>query len=115
MKLELLSDKQVLKILGERFEAYRRAQSLQDQDIFDKGGVKKDALANFKKGRNISLLNFIKILRGGGLLGFLEPLIPEVETFSPIHEIKTNKKKPPARIHKKSDSQDKKFQWGDEE
>ncbi|HMQ10639.1 MAG TPA: transcriptional regulator, XRE family protein [Oligoflexia bacterium] len=115
MNLELLSDQQILKILGERFEDYRRVQQMQDQDIFKRGGVKKDALASFKKGRNISLLNFIKILRGAGLLSHLETMIPENEKFSPINEIENKSKEHPARIHKKKNKKEPTFHWGDEQ
>lgn len=115
MNLELLSDQQILKTLGERFEYYRRVQQMQDQDIFKNGGVKKDALASFKKGRNVSLLNFIKILRGAGLLSHLETIIPENQNFSPIEEIESKSNKHPARVHKKKSKKDKTFQWGDEQ
>src|SRR5262245_43056207 len=82
--LEFLSDFQILAELGRRYEDHRRASRLPDQDIFATGGVKKDALAHFKKGKNVSLLTFIKILRGARLLGDLDRLLRPIDSFSPM-------------------------------
>lgn len=109
----MLSDQQVVEELGERFEAYRLASGLADRDIFARGGVKKDALASFKKGQNISLLNFIRILRGVGRLDALAQLFPDVETFSPVASVLREPAHKRSRIRKKSKST-KLFKWGDE-
>ncbi|MFN0062211.1 MAG: hypothetical protein ACKVPX_06820 [Myxococcaceae bacterium] len=110
--LDLLSDEQVLEELGRRFEDHRQVSRIPDQQIFDAGGAKKDALAHFKKGQNISLLSFIRILRGAGLLGELDRLLRPVDTFSPIALVK-QKRRIPKRIRNKKTKAGS-FAWGDE-
>ena len=111
--LKLLSDEQILAELGRRFEAHRLTSRIPDKEIFETGGVKKDALAHFKKGRNISLLNFIKILRGAGLLSDLERLIPETDEFSPSDLVSDSLHSRPKRI-RNSGKKLERFRWGDE-
>ena len=75
MSEELMSDTQILQMLGERYEEFRLHRQLQDKDVMNAGGVTKDAINKFKnKGGNITLLNFIKILRGTGQLEALSHL-----------------------------------------
>ncbi|MCM2282863.1 MAG: hypothetical protein NDI61_13570 [Bdellovibrionaceae bacterium] len=111
--LSLLSDEQLLAELGRRLERIRVARRIQDQEIFGKGGVKKDALAHFKKGKNISLINFIRILRGVGLLSELEHLLPQPTLFSPLSLALAKEEKLPSRIRKKQ-KKVRNFKWGDE-
>jgi hypothetical protein len=109
----LLSNDQLLKELGRRFDLYRLGKRIPDQQIFETGGVTRQALANFKKGRNISFLNFIKILRGSDLLPALLQAIKPAERFSPLDFVQTSQARLPERIrtHKRKK---KKFKWGDE-
>lgn len=111
--LELLSNEQALRELGACFDRYRLAKRIPDKEIFEKGGATKQALAKFKKGRNISLLNFIKILRGADLLPALGKLIEASDPFSPLSFIEAQKIKTPTRIRKRR-SKSKEFKWGDE-
>jgi len=110
-----LSNEQILKELGRRLEACRLATGLSDRALFRAGGVKKDALAHFKKGRPVSLLNFIKILRGVKLLDPLESLIPEVDPESPLAQVSRAPSRRPRRIRKpKVRDVQAAFRWGDE-
>ncbi len=95
--LALLADEQILVELGRRFEQLRQERELADRDLFERGGVKKDALAAFKKGRNVSLLNVVKIMRGAGLLDELERLFP-VRDFSPLAELTGRSRQPRKRV-----------------
>ena len=111
--LELLSDEQILAEIGRRFESRRLASRMPDKEIFRKGGVKKDALANFKKGRNISFLNFIKILRGAGMLSEMDRLFPAADDFSPMELVSGPGPGSPKRI-RSTDKKSRNFRWGDE-
>lgn len=112
-KLERLSDSAVLEELGRRFEMHRRNLRIPDQELFDRGGVKKDTLAKFKKGKNISLVNWIKILRGAQLLSRLDLLFEDVPSFSPIAMMNQKHIALPKRIRQKSQTP-KSVHWGDE-
>lgn len=98
MSLELMSDEQVLVLLGKKFEEFRLSKGLRDQDVRDTGGVSKDALHKFKnQGGNITLVNFVKVLRGCGEIDVLERLFNV-----PLSLPKEDNKKATARIRKKS-------------
>ena len=111
--LNLLSDVQILAELGSRFDRYRLGERIPDKQIFAAGGVTRQALAHFKKGRNISLLNFVKILRGAALLPALAQLIKPAEPFSPLEFVNSSRLRFPKRIRTRK-SKKKKFKWGDE-
>jgi hypothetical protein len=104
MSLELMSDEQVLEALGEKFEAFRLSKGLRDQDVRETGGVSKDALHKFKnQGGNITLINFVKILRGSGELSALErlfnvpPSLPKKDSKKPVARIRKKKVNKPIR------------------
>lgn len=113
----LTSDEQFLQELGQLFDLYRRSQRIPDKQIFENSGVSKQALAKFKKGHNISLLNFIKILRGADLLPSLKQMVKPLESFSPMQMALQQSTQVPERIRtrkSKKGSKKKQFQWGDE-
>lgn len=111
---ETLSDDQILRELGRRFEQRRLAARIADRDVFSGGGVKKDALAHFKKGKSVTLLNFIKILRGANLLDRLEQLFPESPAESPMMQITRSLKSAPKRIRaRKPLTLKPPFEWGE--
>lgn len=114
----LLADEQILAELGRRVDAYRLARRLPDKEIFARGGVTKQALAKFKKGRPISLLNFVKIMRGVGLLSTLEHSIPSEPGFSPMQQLSAKTVKAPQRVRARKSNEGapstNDFKWGDE-
>lgn len=112
--LALLSDQQVLEELGRRFDVLRKRRRIPDQELFERGGVKKDALASFKKGRNVSLLNFVKIVRGAGLLEELARLFTTEDDFSPVALTEGRTAEVPRRISKKRRAAVPGFHWKDE-
>jgi len=92
-----MSDEQVLALLGEKFDKFRLSKGLRDQDVQSSGGVSKDALHKFKnQGGNITLVNFIKILRGTGELDALDTLFNV-----PVSLPKEGEEKSVSRIRKK--------------
>ena len=111
MDFRLLTDEDILKEIGKNYEQLRLRKKLSDEDVKSKGGTTKDAIRRFKKGENINLLNFIKILRGLGELENLQKLIEVKEEFSVIN----SKKKPlPKRVFKPKETKNNDFTWGDE-
>ncbi len=109
-----LSDDQILQELGRRFDGQRLVSRIADRDIFLAGGVKKDTLAHFKKGKPVTLLNFIKILRGAGCLDRLEQLFPPADTESPMAQVSRPSARSPRRIRRpKHQPPGTPFQWGE--
>ena len=110
MQFELMTDKDVVAALGERFDKVRRHKHIQDKELLAASGTSSAVLAKFRKGGNINLESFVKLMRGIGELEALEKLLHVPESFSPTGE----NKKIPQRI-RKSKEDEKNFQWGDEQ
>lgn len=108
----LFNDEDIIRALGKKYEKLRIEKELSDEDVSVMGGVSKDAIYRMKRGENISLVNFIKILRGLSELDALENVIKEVEDLN-IRDIYL-KKKVKKRIFKKTKGKDTDFKWGDE-
>ena len=71
-----LSDQQILSELGRKFDKKRIQKNLMDKDVLKQGGVSSDALNKFRQASGgITLLNFVRLLRGINELGALEKLI----------------------------------------
>lgn len=113
VNFNLLTDEDMIKEFGKRYEIIRLQKRLSDNDVAKKGGISKDAIHRLKNGSNINLSNFIKILRGLDELDSLEKLIiPKKEPIS-IRDL--NPKKTPKRIFKsKKSSTNIDFKWGDD-
>jgi len=112
MNFNLLTDDDIIKEFGSRYEKIRLNKRLSDEDVMKTGGVSKDAIHRLKNGLNINLSNFIKILRGLGELDSLEKLI---EPKANISLIKTKINKTPKRIFKTAIKNNNRIKWGDEE
>jgi predicted transcriptional regulator len=107
--MSLKSIQQLIATMAEHYDAYRVNQSLRDEDVIARGGVAKSALYKFKRGENISLSNFIKILRGLGAEDKLESLLALPEQL-----VVVNKKPPAKRVYAKQKIE-KKVIWKDDE
>jgi hypothetical protein len=77
MKVSELSNESIVARIGNRLECLRINSDLQDSTVIQKGGIKKDAWYNLKGGRNITLMNLIKALRGLDALELLDNLALE--------------------------------------
>lgn len=111
MNFELLTDEEIIKQLAVRYEKIRLQKRLSEKDISKQGGTNSDALYRFKKGSNISLSNFIKILRGAGELDSLEKLLKPQE----IKSIRVKEEKLPKRVFKnKKEQNNSEFVWGED-
>jgi pyruvate/2-oxoglutarate/acetoin dehydrogenase E1 component len=95
-----LSDSEIYDALGKAFDAARIANDVPDKTVLAQGNVSSDALNKFRQNKGgITLVNFIKLMRGIGELDKIEAIFADVE--------KTQRQ----RI-RKSDKP-KKIQWGD--
>jgi len=108
----LINDDDIIKELARRYEKMRIYKELSDEDVSKNGGVSRDAIYRMKRGENISLVNFIRILRGLSELDALENVIKEVQELS-LKDM-YYKKKVKKRIFKKTKDKNKSFKWGDE-
>ena len=114
MKLDLMSDEQVLAELGRQFEALRQYKQLQDAEIQSQGGVSRDAISKLRNNRgSITVASLVKIMRGLGELERLEALFKVPVEYRPSKdtEVQDNKPVKGKRIHK---TKARKIQWGDE-
>lgn len=78
-----LSDPAVLSRIGDRIKALRIRQNITQDELARMAGVSTLTIANLEKGKSISLILFISILRALGLIENLEMLVPQIKT-SPI-------------------------------
>lgn len=109
-ELSLMTDKAIIISLAKAYESIRISKELSEQEICIRGGVTKDAIQRFKKGENIGLKNFIKILRGIDQLERLSLLLPK-EKQNPLLAKPEPKRK---RIRKKKPVVSEMFVWGDD-
>ena len=112
MAIYYKTDAQILELLGELLEKQRIASQLQDKDIMERGGVTKDALSNFKHGRSVTMGNFIKIMRGAGLLERLPSLFP-LANAEPVTRLKPLPQKKRIIKKTKNDSPVIKVNWSE--
>ncbi len=112
-QLSLKTDQDIILAMAKVYEAIRLEKALSEQEVCSRGGVSKDAIHRFKKGKNIGLKNFIGILRGIDQLERLSLLFPAVEdTFSPLP---TKSRAPKKRIRKnKKPETAEGFVWGED-
>jgi hypothetical protein len=75
MKEAKNSNEAILCRIGARLERLRLDSNIQDAQVIQVGGIKKDAWYNLKSGKNITLINLIKALRGLDALHLLDDLI----------------------------------------
>ncbi|MBF0431094.1 MAG: helix-turn-helix transcriptional regulator [Fibrobacteria bacterium] len=94
MNYEITLNKNILKDLGNNLKQQRLNQNLSSGELARKSGVSIRTITGFERGeKNISLINFMELLRALGLINNLSGLIPELPTISPIELMKLEKKK----------------------
>ena len=81
----------------------RIRQHITQEELATASGVSPLTVANIEKGKSVSLLLFISVLRSLGLLENLEQLVPEIR-ISPIELKKLQGKKRYRVRHLKQDS-----------
>lgn len=78
-----MSNPAVLMRIGQRIKETRIRQRITQEELATASGVSPLTVANIEKGKSVSLLLFISVLRSLGLLENLEQLVPEIRV-SPI-------------------------------
>lgn len=87
-----MSNPAVLLKIGQRIKEIRIRQHVTQEELAIASGVSTLTVANIEKGKSISLLLFVSVLRSLGLLENLEFLVPETK-ISPIELKKMQGKK----------------------
>ena len=98
-----MSNPAVLMRIGQRIKETRIRQCITQEELATVSGVSSLTVANIEKGKSVSLLLFISVLRSLGLLENLEQLVPEIRV-SPIELKKLQGKKRYRVRHLKQDN-----------
>lgn len=100
-----LSNTAILAKLGLRLKEIRIRQNLTQRELADRAGISTLTAANIEKGKPVSILMFISVIRELGLLDNLEMLVPDIK-ISPI-ELKRlqGKKRHRVRHTKRTDNE----------
>ncbi len=100
-----------MKELSVRLRDYRIAASLTRKELAEKSMVSEGTIKRFENGEDISLKNFIKIVRVLGLVKNFDLIIPD-QTERPTYHIKRMDQRQRAR---KPIKQETAWKWGDEQ
>jgi len=76
--LKQYTDKEILEIIGERIGTLRRRLGMSQEKIAISTGLSLSTIQRFESGKaNISLTNFIEILRQTGQIENIDNLLPD--------------------------------------
>ena len=67
----------VLKELGERIKDLRISENMTQNDLADRSGVSVKTICRIEKGDNLSIMNYLNVLRALGILENLQLIVPE--------------------------------------
>ncbi len=97
-----LSNAEIIMELGRRFKEYRLSCRLTQQEAADKAGMSVVTLRQFENGKiyNITMGNFLGLLRAIGCLDQVQELLPEIPV-SPYTMQQLIKNKPKRVRHAK--------------
>ena len=106
---------QIYRILCERIKQYRINYPLTQSELAQKAGVSARSISRFENGEDISLSNFMKLLRALDLSDRLIELIPD-QSKRPSYYLELEKKmKPRCRAsRKRNTTPDEPFVWGED-
>ena len=78
--LDYTSNYDILQLLSRRMKEYRLAARLSQREFAEKTGVSYTTICRFEQGKhpNISLNNFISLLRQVGMESRMEDVLPEL-------------------------------------
>src|SRR6056300_385663 len=94
MKYDILLNKDILFDLGKRLKQQRLNQNHTGKGLAERSGVSQRTITGFERGeKNISLINFIELLRTLKRVDNLEELVPEIPLVSPLEMMELEKKK----------------------
>lgn len=86
------TDREILRDIGGRLEALRRARGLTQTEAAERAGLGRNTLYRTERGENPTLLTVIRLLRVYRRLGALESFIPEPE-LSPMARLRERQEK----------------------
>lgn len=87
-----MSDSAILVKLGTRIKDSRIRRAITQEELASSAGVSTLTVANIERGKPVTILMFLAVLRALGLLENLEYIIPEVK-ISPLQLKKMQGKK----------------------
>lgn len=85
-------DREILRALGERLRALRKARGLTQAAAAERAGLGRNTLYRAEQGDNPTLQTVIRLLRVYGRIEALESFIPAPEV-SPMARLRERKKK----------------------
>jgi transcriptional regulator with XRE-family HTH domain len=91
-RLEGMPDPEILRELGRRLRALRKARGLSAEQAAEGAGLGRRTVHRAEAGRNPTLATVVRLLRLYGEVGALERLVPEPE-LSPMALIEAQRKK----------------------
>ena len=98
--------------LSERFKQYRIYYPLTQSELAEKSGVSVRSISRFENGEDISLSNFIKLMRALDLGGRMADMIPDQSKRPSFYLAKEEKRSRASSARDNRDSTS--FVWGDE-
>lgn len=80
MDADYTSNYDILQLLAKRMKEYRLAGRFSQRELVEKSGVSYTTICRFEQGKhpNISLGNFISLLRQVGMESRMEEVLPEL-------------------------------------
>lgn len=99
--------------LSNRFKQYRIHYPLTQNELAEKSGVSVRSISRFENGEDISLTNFMKLLRALDLEESIIDMIPD-QSKRPSYYLEKEHKRKRASGTRSSNSNNAPFVWGDE-
>lgn len=94
----LMATNNVPREIGKRLRVYRISQGIKQTELSQKMGISRSTIARAERGENVSFWSMTRILRGLGLMNYMNLLVPEYEYNSVyVPEKKTKNKRTSAK------------------
>jgi transcriptional regulator with XRE-family HTH domain len=90
IKYNTATDGEILRHIGQRLVALRRARDLTQTEAAERAGLSRNTLYRAEQGDNPTLQTVIRLLRTYGRLPALEAFVPPVE-ISPMARLRERK------------------------
>ena len=87
IRYQSASDREILRGVGDRLKAARRARGLTQSDAAERAGLGRNTLYRAEQGDNPTLQTVVRLLRVYGRLEALDDFIPEPE-LSPMARLR---------------------------
>lgn len=97
----VITNEDILIIVARRVKEYRLTARMSQRELAQKSGVSYTTISHFEQGKNLnlSLNNFLSLLRGIGMEGRMMELLPELPI--PPMALREINKLIPKRVRKK--------------